>query len=225
MATIEEMVDTKKHRPSKASSFMIEDILSNQAKLSAALNEQSNLANANAFSTNLASLNAAMHRARRVPLLPPSAQLAQSLGVQAGLNPFGIFPYTMNPLWRMHLDHRVRKCRRSRTVFTEGQLLRLEREFDSKKYLSTSDRVGLASELGLTQLQVKTWYQNRRMKWKKQNRVNLSPGEENEDDFSEEEFDEAYSSSSDPTSDRTPGSNGMKQSKIPKSTEILKIET
>ena len=63
------------------------------------------------------------------------------------------------------------------------------------------------------------------MKWKKQNRVNLSPGEENEDDFSEEEFDEAYSSSSDPTSDRTPGSNGMKQSKIPKSTEILKIET
>ena len=67
-------------------------------------------------------------------------------------------------------------------MFTENQLLRLEREFDTKKYLSTSDRIGLATELGLTQLQVKTWYQNRRMKWKKQNRINLSPGEEDEDD-------------------------------------------
>jgi len=88
--------------------------------------------------------------------------------------------------------------------------LRLEREFDTKKYLSTSDRIGLATELGLTQLQVKTWYQNRRMKWKKQNRINLSPGEEDdeedlhgdkssEENLSEEEVDEAYSSSSDPS--------------------------
>lgn len=44
----------------------------------------------------------------------------------------------------------------------------LERKFEVKKYLSTPDRMELASSLGLTQLQVKTWYQNRRMKWKKQ---------------------------------------------------------
>lgn len=44
----------------------------------------------------------------------------------------------------------------------------LERRFDSQKYLSTPDRADLARALGLTQLQVKTWYQNRRMKWKKQ---------------------------------------------------------
>ena len=96
-------------------------------------------------------------------------------------------------------------------VFTENQLLRLEREFDTKKYLSTSDRINLAGELGLTQLQVKTWYQNRRMKWKKQNRINLSPREDDDEDcpageksseenLSEEEIDEAYSSSSDPLS-------------------------
>ncbi|XP_074599767.1 uncharacterized protein LOC141854110 [Brevipalpus obovatus] len=61
-----------------------------------------------------------------------------------------------------------RKVRRNRTVFTELQLMGLERRFDTQKYLSTPDRAELARALGLTQLQVKTWYQNRRMKWKKQ---------------------------------------------------------
>lgn len=63
---------------------------------------------------------------------------------------------------------KAKSCRRSRTVFTETQLLGLEKRFDKQKYLSTPDRVELAESLNLTQLQVKTWYQNRRMKWKKQ---------------------------------------------------------
>ncbi|CAI9737692.1 BarH-like 1 [Octopus vulgaris] len=61
-----------------------------------------------------------------------------------------------------------KKCRRSRTVFTELQLMGLENKFETQKYLSTPDRIELAESLGLTQIQVKTWYQNRRMKWKKQ---------------------------------------------------------
>ncbi|KAH9519044.1 Homeobox protein BarH-like 1 [Bulinus truncatus] len=61
-----------------------------------------------------------------------------------------------------------KKCRRSRTVFTELQLMGLEKRFESQKYLSTPDRLDLAESLGLSQIQVKTWYQNRRMKWKKQ---------------------------------------------------------
>ncbi|XP_043232056.1 homeobox protein BarH-like 1b [Amphibalanus amphitrite] len=61
-----------------------------------------------------------------------------------------------------------RRGRRSRTVFTEPQLLGLERRFTAQKYLSTTDRMELARSLALTQMQVKTWYQNRRMKWKKQ---------------------------------------------------------
>jgi len=48
------------------------------------------------------------------------------------------------------------------------QLAALEKRFECQKYLSTPDRMELAEALGLTQLQVKTWYQNRRMKWKKQ---------------------------------------------------------
>ncbi len=47
------------------------------------------------------------------------------------------------------------------------QLIGLEKRFENQKYLSTPDRIQLADYLGLSQLQVKTWYQNRRMKWKK----------------------------------------------------------
>ncbi|XP_028857511.1 homeobox protein BarH-like 2 [Denticeps clupeoides] len=66
-----------------------------------------------------------------------------------------------------HSVPRLKKPRRSRTIFTELQLMGLEKKFQKQKYLSTPDRLDLAQSLGLTQLQVKTWYQNRRMKWKK----------------------------------------------------------
>ncbi|CAN0204463.1 unnamed protein product [Lampetra fluviatilis] len=64
-------------------------------------------------------------------------------------------------------DRCAKRLRRNRTVFTESQLTCLETKFEKQKYLSTPDRIDLAGCLGLTQLQVKTWYQNRRMKWKK----------------------------------------------------------
>jgi hypothetical protein len=65
-------------------------------------------------------------------------------------------------------DYMRVKCRRNRTVFTDHHLTSLERNFERQKYLSTKDRAQLAAQLGLSQIQVKTWYQNRRMKWKKQ---------------------------------------------------------
>uniref|UniRef100_A0A8C9VAQ2 Homeobox protein BarH-like 2 n=1 Tax=Scleropages formosus TaxID=113540 RepID=A0A8C9VAQ2_SCLFO len=60
-----------------------------------------------------------------------------------------------------------KKVRRARTIFSQLQLVGLENKFQRQKYLSTPDRLDVARSLGLTQLQVKTWYQNRRMKWKK----------------------------------------------------------
>lgn len=60
------------------------------------------------------------------------------------------------------------KNRRRRTAFTSGQLKSLEQKFRGKKYLTVSERICLANDLGLTDTQVKTWFQNRRTKWKKQ---------------------------------------------------------
>ncbi|KAL5970139.1 Homeobox protein DLX-1 [Taenia solium] len=60
-----------------------------------------------------------------------------------------------------------RKPRKPRTIYTPAQLERLNSRFAKSKYLNLSERAQLASDLGLTQTQVKIWFQNRRSKLKK----------------------------------------------------------
>ena len=57
--------------------------------------------------------------------------------------------------------------RKARTIYNSYQLRELNTHFSKKQYLALPDRVELASKLGLSQTQIKIWFQNKRSKLKK----------------------------------------------------------
>ncbi|UJR38320.1 hypothetical protein I4U23_030990 [Adineta vaga] len=63
------------------------------------------------------------------------------------------------------------KSRRPRTAFTSQQLLELEKQFRENKYLSKPKRFEVATSLMLSETQIKIWFQNRRMKWKRNKKL------------------------------------------------------
>ncbi|CAJ0594189.1 unnamed protein product [Cylicocyclus nassatus] len=64
-------------------------------------------------------------------------------------------------------NSRPAKKKKARTTFSGRQIFELEKQFETKKYLSSTERSELAKNLHVTETQVKIWFQNRRTKWKK----------------------------------------------------------
>lgn len=66
------------------------------------------------------------------------------------------------------------KRKHTRPTFSGQQIFALEKTFEQTKYLAGPERARLAYALGMSESQVKVWFQNRRTKWRKRHAAEMA---------------------------------------------------
>ncbi|RVE60062.1 hypothetical protein OJAV_G00194590 [Oryzias javanicus] len=79
-------------------------------------------------------------------------------------------------LWTPFIQRPLHKRKGGQVRFSNDQTVELERKFETQKYLSPPERKRLAKMLQLSERQVKTWFQNRRAKWRRLKQENPQGG-------------------------------------------------
>ncbi|XP_074475879.1 hematopoietically-expressed homeobox protein hhex [Sebastes fasciatus] len=87
-------------------------------------------------------------------------------------------------MWTPFIQRPLHKRKGGQVRFSNDQTIELEKKFETQKYLSPPERKRLAKMLQLSERQVKTWFQNRRAKWRRLKQENPPGGKREEDDSS-----------------------------------------
>ncbi|CAL1288415.1 unnamed protein product, partial [Larinioides sclopetarius] len=109
--------------------------------------------------------------------------------------PSHVYWPAVNPLWRDRLTSpqvsaqgctdKDGKKKHTRPTFSGHQIYVLEKTFEQTKYLAGPERAKLAYALGMSESQVKVWFQNRRTKWRKKHAAEMATAKRKHDSEAE----------------------------------------
>ncbi|XP_005991612.1 hematopoietically-expressed homeobox protein hhex [Latimeria chalumnae] len=133
------------------------------------------------------------------PAFPHPVALAATYGASAFASPLYPFPRTIGDythalirhdpmgkplLWSPFIQRPLHKRKGGQVRFSNDQTIELEKKFETQKYLSPPERKRLAKMLQLSERQVKTWFQNRRAKWRRLKQENPQGSKREDSDSS-----------------------------------------
>ncbi|KAM9324177.1 hematopoietically-expressed homeobox protein HHEX [Gastrophryne carolinensis] len=93
-------------------------------------------------------------------------------------------------LWGPFIQRPLHKRKGGQVRFSNDQTIELEKKFETQKYLSPPERKRLAKMLQLSERQVKTWFQNRRAKWRRLKQENPQGNKKEETESLENDCEE-----------------------------------